>query len=217
MSQFICIPIPEIPDPPSITLPGGVTMGQINLMEIIQPALTPLVPVFDLVDAVVAVFDCLKAVTDPVELAKRMPELGRKVSKLLRLMPQVSVPMTIVGIIDLVVDALRQARSQILHLQQQMVQITGVMDRAAQLNDPGLLAVAQCAQGNVAQEAANVGRGLASLGRLIGLVNLLMGLVGGPEQPNLSSVAGRPLEQAVEPIDNLIAVFARAREAVPIP
>ena len=44
MALPICIEIPELPDPFSITLPGGVTMESINLMVQIQPALTPLVP-----------------------------------------------------------------------------------------------------------------------------------------------------------------------------
>ena len=60
----ICIEIPELPDPFSITLPGGVSMESINLMEQIQPALTPLVPVFNIIDTVVAVFNCVKAIPD---------------------------------------------------------------------------------------------------------------------------------------------------------
>ena len=52
MALPICLEIPEIPDPLSITLPGGVTMQQINLMQAIQPALTPLMPLFDIIDTV---------------------------------------------------------------------------------------------------------------------------------------------------------------------
>jgi hypothetical protein len=33
-----------------------------------------------------------------------------------------------------------------------------VVARAAELNDPGLIAIGQCAQANLAQEAANVGK-----------------------------------------------------------
>lgn len=42
------------------------------------------------------------------------PELAEKVSALLKLLPQLSLPYTIIGIIDLVIDTLRQARSQLL-------------------------------------------------------------------------------------------------------
>lgn len=142
--------IPEIPDPFSITLPGGVSMESINLMEQIQPALTPLMPIFD---TVVAVFNCIKAIPDtlgpppdPTVLAACIPELAEKVAKLLKLIPQLSIPLTIIGIIDLIIDTLRQARTLLLHLQAQMQQITGAIDRATDLEDAGLMAITSCAQ-----------------------------------------------------------------------
>lgn len=224
MALPICIELPEIPDPFAITLPGGITIQQINLMEAIQPALTPLIPLFDIVDTIVAVFNCVKAIPDslgpppdPTVLAACIPELADKVAKLLRLIPQLSLPYTIIGIIDLLIDALRQARTQILHLQQQMVQILGAIDRARNLKDAGLMAITSCAEANVAQEAANVGKMLASLGKLIGLLNLFLGMVGGPEIPDLSDLAGRPLDEAIPPIDDMIKTLQVARSAVPLP
>jgi hypothetical protein len=220
----ICIEIPEIPDPFQLTLPGGVTIEHINLMEIIQPALTPLVPLFDIIDTIVAVFNCVKAIPDslgpppdPTALAACLPDLAEKVSKLLKLIPQLSLPLLIVRLIDLVIDTLRQARSELMHLQQQVQQILGVIDRATNLDDAGLMAIAQCAQANVAQEAANVGKSLAALGKLIGLINLFLGMVGGPEIPDLSNLAGRPLEDVIPPIDAIIEALQTARSAVPVP
>lgn len=224
MALPICIEIPEIPDPFAITLPGGVTMESINLMEQIQPALTPLVPLFDIIDTVVAVFNCVKAIPDtlgpppdPTVLAACIPELAEKVSKLLKLIPQLSLPYTIIGIIDLVIDTLRQARTQLLHLQAQMQQILGAIDRATDLDDAGLMAITNCAQANVAQEAANVGKSLAALGKLIGLLNLFLGMVGGPEVPDLSDLAGTPLDEAIPPIDAIIETIQGVRDAVPVP
>ncbi|MCA9557608.1 MAG: hypothetical protein KC583_03490 [Myxococcales bacterium] len=224
MALPICIEIPEIPDPFAITLPGGVTMESINLMEQIQPALTPLVPLFDIIDTVVAVFNCVKAIPDtlgpppdPTVLAACIPELAEKVSKLLKLIPQLSLPYTIIGIIDLVIDTLRQARTQLLHLQAQMQQILGAIDRATDLDDAGLMAITSCAQANVAQEAANVGKSLAALGKLIGLLNLFLGMVGGPEVPDLSDLAGTPLDEAIPPIDAIIETLQGVRDAVPVP
>ena len=224
MALPICLEIPEIPDPLSITLPGGVTMQQINLMQAIQPALTPLMPLFDIIDTVVAVFNCVKAIPDslgpppdPTALAACIPELAEKVAKLLRLIPQLSLPYTIIGIIDLVIDTLRQARSQLMNLQQQMQQILGAIDRATELEDAGLMAITSCAQANVAQEAANVGKSLASLGKLIGILNIFLGIVGGPEVPDLSNLAGRPLDDVIPPIDAIIEALQTVRSAVPVP
>ena len=64
MSFTVCLSLPEVPDPFEVTLPGGVTISDINLMQMIQPALTPLVPLFDVVDAVVSLFNCVKALPD---------------------------------------------------------------------------------------------------------------------------------------------------------
>jgi hypothetical protein len=220
----ICIEIPEIPDPFQLTLPGGVTIEHINLMQIIQPALTPLVPLFDIIDTIVAIFNCVKAIPDslgpppdPTVLAACLPDLAEKVSKLLKLIPQLSLPLLIVRLIDLVIDTLRQARSELMHLQQQVQQILGVIDRATNLDDAGLMAIAQCAQANVAQEAANVGKSLAALGKLIGLINLFLGMVGGPTIPDLSNLAGRPLDDVIPPIDAIIEALQTARSAVPVP
>ena len=220
----ICIEIPEIPDPFNLTLPGGINIEHINLMEVIQPALTPLVPFFNIIDTIVAIFNCVKAIPDtlgpppdPTALAACLPDLAEKVNQLLKLIPQLSLPLTIVGLIDLVIDTLRQARTELMHLQQQMQQILNVIDRATDLDDAGLSAIAQCAQANVAQEAANVGKSLAALGKLIGLINLFLGMVGGPEIPDLSDLAGRPLDDVVEPLDAIVEALQTARDAVPVP
>jgi hypothetical protein len=220
----ICIEIPELPDPISITLPGGVTMESINLMEQIQPALTPLVPLFNIIDTVVAIFNCVKAIPDtlgpppdPTVLAACIPELAEKVNALLKLIPQLSLPYTIIGIIDLVLDTLRQARSQLLHLQAQMQQITGAIDRATELEDAGLMAITSCAEANVAQEAANVGKSLASIGKLIGILNLFLGMIGAPEVPDLSNLADVPLDEAIEPLDAIVEQLQAVRDMVPVP
>jgi hypothetical protein len=224
MALPICIEIPEIPDPFSITLPGGVSMESINLMEQIQPALTPLMPLFDIIDTVVAVFNCIKAIPDtlgpppdPTVLAACIPELAEKVAGLLKLIPQLSLPYTIIGIIDLIIDTLRQARSLLLHLQAQMQQILGAIDRATELEDAGLMAITNCAQANVAQEAANVGKSLASLGKLIGLLNIFLELVGAPTVPDLSDLAGSPLDEVVPPLDAIVDQLTQVRDMVPVP
>ena len=79
------------------------------------------------------------------------------------------------------------------------------------------MAIAQCAQANVAQEAANVGKALASLGKLIGLINIFLGILGLPEVPDLSDLAGRPLDDVIPPLDAIVELLENARAAVPVP
>ena len=221
MTLPICKLLDEIPDPFQITLPGGVTIERINLMEVIGPLLAPLTPFFNIIDTLVAIVNCIKAIpdviTDPTAIGACLKELGEKIAALLKMLPQLFLPLLLIQLIDLLIDTLRQARTELLHLQQQMVQIMGAIDRASDLDDAGLMSLAQCAESNVAQEAANVGKALASLGKLIGLINLFMSMVGGPEIPDLSDLAGRPLDDMIEPLDALVEALETARAAVPVP
>ncbi len=224
MSLPVCAHIPSLPDPFVLPLPGGIELERINLMEIIQPALAPLVPVFEIVDTVVAVFKCIKAIPealgpppDPTVLGSAVPELAEKVDKLLRLIPQVSVPIMVVRLVDLLIDTLTAARDQLAQLEAQEARIATTVDRAAQLGDAGLMAIAECARGNVQQEAANVGKQLASLGRLIGTINLLMGMIGGPTCPPIGGAVGNPLRDLVPVLDEMLHTLRAVRAQVPLP
>lgn len=220
----ICLELGPLPPILQLTLPGGVTMEAINLAEIVQPALTPLVPIFQIVDAVVAVFNCIQAIPDslgpppnPAALSACLPDLAEKIAVLVRLIPLLSLPYMVVQLLDLVIETLRAARSQLIHLQAQMRQLTSAIDRATNLQDAGLMAIIQCTQANIAQEAANVGQSLASLGRLIGLINLFLGMLGLPEVPSLTGLAGTPLDEVIGPLNDLIRTMQTARDAVPLP
>lgn len=224
MAIPLCLHLPEIPDPFALTLPGGVTIERINLIEVIQPLLAPLMPLFEIVDTIVAIHNCVKAIPDalgpppdPTVIAACIPELGEKIAQLLKLIPQLSLPILLKQICRLIVQTLREARSALVHLRDQMLRILKAIDRASDLADSGLMAVISCAQANAAQEAANVGKMLASLGRLIGLVNLFFGMLGLPEVPSLSELAGKPLDAVIEPLDALIVVFQNAGDSIPVP
>ena len=97
MASPILIRIPPTPDPQRLTLPGGVSIEHLELVEVIQPALTPLMPFFDILETVLALFDAVKAVPDtigpppdPTALAEALQKVAEKVVSLLRLVPQLS-------------------------------------------------------------------------------------------------------------------------------
>lgn len=82
----VCRSIPAAP-PRSRLLPGGVSWDASNLVETVQPALSPLVPVFNSVDANVAVFNAIKAIPemigpppDPTVLGPALAELASRVA-----------------------------------------------------------------------------------------------------------------------------------------
>ncbi len=117
----------------------------------------------------------------------------------------------------MVIDTLRQARDKFVHLQAQLSQIQGAVNRAKELEDAGLMAIAQCARGNVEQEAANVGSSLASMGKLIGLINLFLGMIGVSQILDLSGLSGKPLDQVIVPLDELVVALRGVRDSIRVP
>jgi hypothetical protein len=224
MTIAVCIHVPPLGEPFELTLPGGALIQHLDLADVLQPALTPLMPVFLIVDAIAALYTCTTAVVDalgpppdPSKLASCIPELAEKVSKLLGLVPQLSLPLTVIGIIDLLIRVLGEVRGVLVHLAAELEAITGIVERASELDDANLLEVAGCVEASVQQEAANLGKQLASLGRLIGLTNLFLGMIGGPEIPDFSDLSGKPIQDAVAPLDQLVATLQSARRMVPVP
>jgi hypothetical protein len=224
MTIPICIHVPPNKDPFELTLPGGVQIQHIELVDILQPALTPLIPVFQVVDCLTAVYACVQAVVDalgpppdPSKLASCIPELAEKMSKLLGLAPQLSLPLLILGVLDLLIRVLEDVRNELVHLGAEIDGMARIIDRANELNDANLLKIAGCVEENAQQEAANLGKQLASLGRLIGLVNIFLGMIGGPQIPDFSSLSGQPIKEVIAPLDALVTVLQDARAMVPVP
>ena len=224
MTQPLCIHVPALRDPLEITLPGGIALKHIELADLIQPALAPLVPIFQIVDCIAALYACSKAVVDalgpppdPSKLAACVPELAEKVSKLLGLVPILSLPLLVLGLIDLLIAVLSDVRAQLIHLQVELQQMARIIERAKELNDPNLEKIWGCVRESVDQEAANLGKQLASLGKLIGLINLFMDLIGGPKIPDFSALEDSPLEQAIAPIDAMVTTLQAVRSQVPVP
>ncbi|GAB5546941.1 MAG: hypothetical protein SangKO_067010 [Sandaracinaceae bacterium] len=224
MASPILIRIPPTPDPQRLTLPGGVSIEHLELVEVIQPALTPLMPFFDILETVLALFDAVKAVPDtigpppdPTALAEALQKVAEKVVDLLRLVPQLSLPFTILGLVDLILHTLSEARDVLVGLQARGAALGAAEERARELGDAQLLEIVECARANIEQEAANLGKRLGALGTLVGILNLFTSMVGAPEVPDLSSLSGESLDAVVEPLDALVDVLTAVRSAVPLP
>ena len=90
-----------------------------------------------------------------------------------KLMPARAFPALLSGCVGTVLRTLKQVRSQMLQLREEMAALAHVEAVAHQLGDTKLMQVFECAQHNVQQEAANVGKGLASVGHILGIIELL--------------------------------------------
>jgi hypothetical protein len=221
----LCIELPPVDDPFEIPLPGGVSIETVDPLELLQAALAPLAPFFKVLDVVLQIFNCIKAIPDcfslppdPSGLFRCVPELAKKIVALLELIPILTIPIMVKRLLKLVLRTLAKVRDQFVQLQAEMTRIEGAIDRAKKLGDPGLMAIARCAQANVAQEAENVMKSLAGVGRLLLIIQLFMSLIpGAPQIPDLSSLGGQPLNAIIEPLDAVVEVLTIVNDAIPLP
>ena len=109
------------PVPLCITMPGGaricatVQSGIVPtpdemanaVLGQLSPAMAPLTPFFDVLNVLIALVDCMKAVEqclgpppNPTKLVQCFPKLEAAIAKLLGIVPQLSVPIMIGEALD---------------------------------------------------------------------------------------------------------------------
>ena len=208
----MCVQIPGVPDPTDVSK---------QLLAQANAALTPLVPVFNIIDAILALFKCVKAIPDslgpppdPSKLAGCIPDLAAKANKLLKLIPQLSIPLMIVGLIDVLITFLEGIRGQLKAIIDAQVRIAQAAARAAELGNAKLALVVDCANANIEAQMKSIGEGAAPVNRFIGVINLFMSLAGLEPLPNLANL-GTDAQAALEPIDLIIDQLKTARSAIP--
>lgn len=235
LAEF-CVDLDISPGAICITMPGGaevcakiesnlpdVSHQVKQLFDTVNSALTPLVPIFDIIDTVVAVVDCVQAIPaalmevppNPAKIADCIPELAKKLDALLKLHPSVSIPILIVQVLDALILFLVGYRGQILTMIARAVAVANAQTRAATLGNVQLAVLLDCASANLDAELVNLNAGIEPIKRLIGLVNALAELAGLPCIPDISGVT-ELTEDALAPLDALIAFLKDLRSKIPI-
>jgi hypothetical protein len=232
-----CIDVDVVPGEVCISFPGGAEICA-TLPDIVPPqpdkfmralfgqvnaALAPLQPIFNIIDAVVAVFECVKAIStlDPVEILNCIPNLADKVAKLLNLIPQLSLVALIAGLLEVVIYYLRGTKNQILRA---IELLTRLLDAETAATRPGNIALARvlpCALDDLDKLLQWQNEGNKPINRLIGVINLFLEVIGLErfKIPCIGSLLADldALEAALSLIDLLIELLEIIRLAIPIP
>lgn len=208
----MCVQIPGVPDPTDVSK---------QLLAQANAALTPLVPVFNIIDAILALFKCVKAIPDslgpppdPTKLAECIPDLAEKIDKLLKLIPQLSIPVLIAGLIDVILFYLEGLRGQLKAIIAAQVRIAAAATRAAELGNVQLRTVVDCAEASMDAYLQNLNEGMKPLNRLVGLLNLFLQLAGLQPIPDLANL-GDDAEAALAPLDAVIDSLKTIRAGLP--
>ncbi len=231
----VCVELTVTPQNLSLTFPGGAELStqlpdvgipdpmQLSkqLMAQANAAMAPLVPVFNVIDTVLALFKAVKAVPDaitslnPGKITEALPDLAKKASKLLKLVPQLSVPLMIVGLIDVLLTFLDGLSGQLRAIIDQQARIQQAATRAAELGNVQLQAVVDCAKGHVDVQMQNLAESTAPVNRLIALINVFMELIGLPKLPDLANL-GSDAAAALEPLEHMVKTLKDIRKTIPV-
>ena len=211
----LCMTLPDAV-PPNADKIAKQMFAQLNT------ALTPLNPIFNIIDAVQAVFNCLEAFAtlDPQEILDCLPGLAEKVNALLALLPQYSIPAMIANILEVLILYLQGTRNQYLRLIDKIARIIDAETAAARPGNIALGNIINCINDDFDQLLVWTNESKKPLNRLIGIINTFMELVGlGQFQIPCLGEAFKDidlLEAAVAVIDALIDLLRIIRLAIPI-
>lgn len=227
----------------SIDLPGGISLtakleaGQFpslpgivaSLLGELNAALTPLMPIFRIIDVVIAIIEFCKAIPDslgpppdPTLLIKRLQLLLKAAAKLLALLPPLSIPIMIVGICKTITAALLAMIQELEHSLQAQARLDLARERAAGLAlDPFLLegaaaleASIDCAQIDLDLAVSVMGSSLGPLNKFIDLLNALAGLAGLPQLVSIE--ASGDASGMLQPLKDAVNVLAAFCASIPV-
>ena len=231
-----CLDVDVVPGEVCVTFPGGAEMC-VTLPDIVPPtpdklirqlfaqinaALTPLTPIFNIIDAVVAVFDCIKAIStlNPEEIIACIPGLAEAVQKLLNLIPQVSLVVLVAGIIEILILWLRGVRNQLVRAQQLLQRILDAETAAARPGNLALASVIPCSLDDLDKLIQWQNESAKPVNRLIGIVNTFLEIIGLSrfKIPCLGSFLADldAIDLALQLIDLLVQLLEIIRAAIPI-
>ena len=237
--RTFCIDVDAVPGNLCVTFPGGAevcaSLPSANVPVIddlmrqmfaqVNTALAPLTPIFNIIDAVIAVFDCVKAIStlNPQEILNCIPNLAEKIAELLNLIPQVSLVALVADVIDMLILYFKGIRNQILR---QLAYYLRILDAQLAATRPGNIALARvlpCALEDLDQLLNWQNQSASPLNRLIGVVNVFLEIIGLGKlgiplyAPPSSAISQEEFEQSVILIDKTIELLVYIRLAIPIP
>jgi len=233
--QDICVELAVTPQSLSLAFPGGASLDaqqpdlgipdpmelSKQLMAQANAALAPLVPVFNIMDVVLALFETVKAIPDaithldPGKITDALPKLTQKAGKLLAIVPQVSVPLMIVGLIDMLLAFLGGLAGQLRAIIDQQLRIQRAENRAAELGNAQLQVVADCSKHHVDAQLDSLAESVAPVNRLIALINVFCQLAGLGPLPDLSDL-GRDAQAALGPLNDTVKALTELRKTIPV-
>lgn len=225
--QELCIPMPGGVDIcvqfPDLGFPQPLELVK-QLMAQFNAALTPLAPLFNILDVALTIVNCVKGIpSGPTEippfktLIGCIPDLIKKAAKLAAIIPPLSIPFTILGILDATLVLLNGIVIFLQGLADEVNRIEAAVARATSINSHTLTLIVECARADLTAQMANFNESLKPLNLLLGLVNAFIGFIPGvPQIPTSLSNLGVNPSEALDPIRSFIHDVTIIRHQIPV-
>lgn len=227
-----CLPL-IVPDgEKTITFPGGaeismsfpsavpITEGEQlqALFAQFNTALSPLQPVFNIIEAIIAIFKviCALAHFNIPEVIRSLPNLAEKIDALIKLIPQLSVPLMVVDFINHLITYLDTTIEGVKQVALYQARIIAAETAAA---DAGvdLSIVIDCAKADVSATLSFMGEQAKPVNQLLDLVNAFLSLIGIPCLPSFSNISLSPgFIESLEAYQEFLAALEKAI-TIPLP
>ena len=182
--------------------------------------MAPLVPIFDILEAMLAVKDFAEAVpgviSNPSALASATADLIEKITGLAALVPQFSVPFMVLDLIDLMISALNGAITQLDAYLIQEAKIAAAIVKANEEGNGSLLTVTACAEALQVKTLDGIQEGLGPLNTFLGLLNIFLGLLGLDPVPDLADLP-EDAQDAIDALRDVVKLLGDLRDTIPVP
>lgn len=228
----VCSPVPVGNFDLCVVFPGGAEVcAQVEsfppsllqlargLLSQASSALAPLQPIFNIIDVLVAVQNCLEAIPkalgpppDPRKLTACVGDLASTLAELLKLVPQLSIPLLIVGLLDTLITLLQGVLAELRAVARLVDRIT----RAQAIQSQSLLQLVVCAEESKQNQLDNLSSLFASINPLIELINAFAGLAGLEAIPSFTGGLGEDPTAAIEPLEDLVRFLTDVRDSIPV-
>lgn len=224
--------VPSVCTQLRVTLPGGLAvqgsapyLGASPLeasratISAVTSALAPLGPVFSILDAVLAIVKFAqtvpKVLTRPDKVIAAVVDVLKKAGALASLVPQLSVPLMILGTIDVVLAHLAGLRDEVAALATLATKAEEVAELATTV--PALGPIAVDVQSQITARRAQIECGMGDVQPLLGTISALAELIGLPPITLSGDAAAGSLDDLATLLDDLVETLTALRETIPVP
>jgi hypothetical protein len=224
-------PQPDVCTQLRVVLPGGMLIqgSTPNLgaspLEVARAtisaangALAPLGPFFSMLDAVMALIDFAKTVpkvlTNPKAVVDAVIDVLKKASALASLVPQLSVPIMVLGIIDVIIAYLGGIQTEVSKLsafQQRIAQVASMVGDV-----PSLAPIVASAEAQMGARRAQISCSMGDVQPLLTVVSQLMKFIGLPPIEFSGDAGAGSIEDLASLLETLVNTLTQIRSTIPI-